>query len=70
MKKLIDKLNSCYLNNGNARHIDYESAEEILGQFKIEVKEEILILAKVMTEHLNQNGRNEWFDMKINKLQK
>ena len=37
MKELIDKLNKCFLNNGNARHIDYDGAEKILNQFKSEV---------------------------------
>lgn len=30
-----------------------------------EAENEILILAKAMTEHLNQNDRNEWFDVKL-----
>ncbi len=33
MKELIDKLSKCFLNNGNARHIDYDSAEKILNEF-------------------------------------
>ena len=37
MKELIDKLNYCFLNNGNARHIDYDSAEKILDTFKKDV---------------------------------
>ncbi len=35
MKELIDKLSKCYMNNGNARHIDYDSAEKILKQFMV-----------------------------------
>ena len=32
-----------------------------------EIIEEILILAKSMTEHLNQDERNEWFDKQLTK---
>lgn len=33
-----------------------------------EVEEGILILAKAMTEHLDQDERDEWFDIRLNKL--
>ena len=38
MKKLTDKLNKCFMNNGNARHIDYAKAEKVLKQFREEIR--------------------------------
>ncbi len=33
-KKLIDELNGCFTNNGNARFIHYKGAEKLLVEFK------------------------------------
>ena len=32
--KLIDELNGCFTNNGNARFIYYKGAEKLLDQFR------------------------------------
>ena len=48
-KKLIDELNGCFTNNGNARFIHYEGAEKLLNEFEKEVLTDFL-------EFLLKNG--------------
>jgi hypothetical protein len=54
MKKLIENLNGCYINNGNARFIDHEEAEKLLENFKkkIELKtlQEVQFLFKIQSD--------------------
>ena len=54
-KKLIDKLNGCFINNGNARFIHYKCAEKLLNQFKKEVcKKQRGNCAEVYSEYTNR----------------
>ena len=39
-KKLINDLNNCFINNGNARFIDYKGVEKLLNQFKKDIVED------------------------------
>ena len=41
-KKIIDDLNGCFTNDGNARFIHYEGAGKLLEQFRKEIELEIL----------------------------
>lgn len=48
-KKLIEKLNDHFINNGNARYIDFKGAEKLLNEFEKEVLTDFL-------EFLLKNG--------------
>ena len=41
-KKLIDDLNGCFINNGNARFIDHKKAEKLINEFTKDVLTDFL----------------------------
>ena len=73
MKKeelFTSSLGLIWLNEKSTTDSKIKSTTKSLCQFKKEVEKKTLILAKAMTEHLTQDERNEWFDIKLNELTK
>ncbi len=61
MKELIDKLNKCFINNGNARHIDYKSAEKILKHLCIDIASKAWLRAiKKAYDPNTEPGFSKW----------
>lgn len=56
-KKLINDLNGCFTNDGNARFIHYKGAEKLLNQFKKDVGKDIAIKFHFWYGQYNGNVR-------------